>query len=182
MQYTLHIVTGAPGAGKSTALEAFLRLNSDYIALDIDWLTLPASALAGKDVTFERSTWKPYNALWLEILRAVHANGKTAVLFGPLDMQDIQKLGQPAWCNSIEWLLLDSDDETRRRRLSRRPEWTRAMIEEAVEDASVLRQLVRRRVDSSSIPPEAVAVKIREWLQGKFRIKSFELRQSRFKT
>jgi broad-specificity NMP kinase len=60
MKYVLHIVTGAPGAGKSTTLAAFLRLKSEYVAFDIDWLAQPASRLAGKDILFDPSTWKPY--------------------------------------------------------------------------------------------------------------------------
>jgi len=165
MKHTLHIVTGAPGSGKSTALEAFLRLKSDFIAFDIDWLTETASDLAGKDVIFDQSTWKPYNGVWFEVLYATHLNSKTAVFFAPTSTSDIVKHGKPAWCSDIEWLLLDCDDGIRYRRLKQRPEWTDAMIEEAVNDAIFLRQTVRLRIDTGTTPPDQVAHLIRDWLQ-----------------
>jgi hypothetical protein len=163
--YTLHIVTGAPGAGKSTTLAAFLQLKSDYVAFDIDWLTVPASDLAGRDIIFDQSTWKPYGAVWFEVLHAIHKNGKIAVFFAPTSPYDIEQHGKPAWCDRISWLLLDCDDAIRWERLKQRPEWTDAMIGEAVDDAHVLRQTVRQKIDTGSVPPDAVAHMVRDWLQ-----------------
>lgn len=165
-KYTSYIVTGAPGSGKSTALDAFVRLHSAYIAFDIDWLTITASGLAGKDIIFDQSTWKAYNAVWFEILHAIHVNGKVPVLFAPLDVQDIQKYGQPAWCASIEWCLLDCDDALRRKRLLQRPGWTETMVEEAIEDAQFLRATIHRTIDTGTLPPLNVASEILRWLQG----------------
>ena len=165
MQHPLHIVTGAPGAGKSTALAAFLQLKSDYLAFDIDWLTVPASDLAGKDIIFDQSTWKPYGAVWFEVLHAIHRNGKISVFFAPTSPQDIEQHGRPAWCNGIAWLLLDCDDATRRSRLKQRPEWTDGMIEEAVDDARLLRQIVHLRIDTGLLAPHPVAQLICDWLQ-----------------
>lgn len=39
MSDVLHIVTGAPGSGKSTTLIAFLQLRTSSVVFDIDWLT-----------------------------------------------------------------------------------------------------------------------------------------------
>jgi dephospho-CoA kinase len=63
MKYDINIVTGAPGSGKSTALEAFLSLETEYIAFDIDWLAESAGRLANKNIFTDSSTWKPYGAL-----------------------------------------------------------------------------------------------------------------------
>lgn len=94
--YAVQIVTGAPGAGKSTALAAFLQLNSAYIAFDIDWLLEPASRLAGKDIRVEPASWLPYNALWLEMMRAIRENSRVPVLFAPLDERDLPAHALPA--------------------------------------------------------------------------------------
>jgi len=164
MKHILHLVTGAPGAGKTTAVEAFLRLRSDFIALDIDWLIDSASALAGRDIHTDASTWKPYGALWFDVLGAVFRNGRTPVFFAPTDRTDIEKHGLPVWCSGVEWLLLDCDDDTRRGRLRQRPGWTDAAIEEALADAAVLRADTPRRVDTGTMTPEGVAREILRWL------------------
>ena len=51
----VYIVTGAPGAGKTTALGALLRLRTDYIIVDGDWLLGAASDLAKASVLSDRS-------------------------------------------------------------------------------------------------------------------------------
>ena len=165
MKYSLCIVTGAPGSGKSTTLKAFLELHSNYVAFDIDWLAEAASDLAGKDIYADPSTWKPYGLLWFEVLHAVYKNDQTPVFFTPNDPQDIEQYGQPAWCSDIKWLLLDCDDQTRRERLVHRPDWTEVMIAEAIADARVLRQAIHLQVDTGLLFPKEIAAKILDWLE-----------------
>ncbi len=163
-RHQLHIGTGAPGSGKSTALEAFIRCRSHYSAFDMDWLLAPASALAGKDIRVDVSAWPSYNALWLEVLYAVHKNKRTAVLFAPINTDDLPIEMLPAWCSGVEWLLLDCPDAVRRARLSDRPGWTDAMTVEAEEDARVLRETIPHRIDTGKHAPDAVAGLVLDWL------------------
>lgn len=165
MNHTLHIVTGAPGAGKSTSLLAFIRLHTPFIAFDIDWLTVSASQLAGKDIIDEPLTWPAYKAVWFELLHAVKRNHHNPVFFTPTDPNDMARDGQPEWCRRIEWLLLDCDDQLRRQRLKQRPEWTDAMIEEAIDDATRLRAMVVTHINTGVEAPESVARQIRDWLE-----------------
>ena len=165
MKYPLYLVTGAPGSGKSTTLDAFIELHSAYIVFDIDWLAESASGLARRNIFDDSSTWKPYSELWFEVLHGVYKNGKTPILFTPNDPGDIAQYGQPAWCNKVNWLLLDCDDQTRRERLQHRPDWTEAMIDEAITDADFLRQAIHLQVDTKLLSPNAVAAKILAWLE-----------------
>ena len=165
LKYSLYIVTGAPGSGKSTTLNAFLELHSDYVAFDIDWLADAASGLAGKDIFSDSSTWKPYGVLWFEVLYVVCRNGLTPVFFTPNDPRDIEQNGLPAWCSDIQWLLLDCDDQTRQVRLAQRPDWTAAMIAEAIADALLLRQSIHLQIDTGYVSPKEAAVKILDWLE-----------------
>lgn len=52
----------------------------------------------------------------------------------------------------------------RRNRLGTRPDWTEAMIEEAVFDAQVLRQTIPLLIDTELFSPEEAAAKILAWL------------------
>ena len=161
----LHIVTGAPGAGKSVALEALLALGTDRIVFDIDWLIGSASALTGQDVHFASEMWVSYNALWLEVVHAVHRNGKAAVLFAPFDVEDLARHDISAWCTQVRWLLLDCDDQTRRRRLAERRDWSDARTSAAIVDARKLRTQIADVVDTGSNSPIEVARAIQRWLQ-----------------
>lgn len=167
VKYTLYIVTGAPGAGKSTAVEAFTQFNTDYLAFDIDWLADSASELAGKSIYFEPSTWKPYGKVWFDVLHMIIRNGRTPIFFAPTDPDDIEQDGQPDWCDGIEWLLIDCDDEIRLARLGQRVDWTDERVAEAMEDAAILRGLVERRLDTGKLTPDEVAQAILEWVQSK---------------
>ena len=159
----LHMVTGAPGAGKSTALGAFLALGSSHIAFDVDWLAAPASELAGRSVYFDRSTWPAYSHVWFEVLRGVIRNDRVPVLFAPLTEDDVTAYGRPAWCDGIEWMLLDCDDDVRAARLAGRS-WTPARIAEALADAAALRAGIATRVDTGRHSPNAVARRVKRWL------------------
>lgn len=134
----LLFVTGAPGAGKSTVAEALLRSRPEALIFDIDWLTLPVSALVGQPIVEAPSLWPRYNRLWLAILEMVARNGRPAVLFTPWDRDDLAALPANTGPDTIGWCLLDCDDAMRVARLRARG-WTGEMIEEAVADAGVLR-------------------------------------------
>ena len=159
----LHLVTGAPGAGKSTTVEALLTLKSALVFFDIDWLAAPASALYGRDIRFAPESWEPYGELWFSVLHAAFQNGQTPVLFTPADPSDYKEKTLPEWCGGLEWLLLDCADSVRLERLQLRG-WSGERLREAFQDAAVLRKLVLRRVDTGNLSPDKVAEQVLRWL------------------
>ena len=159
----LLFVTGAPGAGKSTVAEALLRSRPEALIFDIDWLTLPVSALVGQSIIEARPLWPRYNRLWLAILEMVARNGRSAVLFTPWDRDDLAALPASTRTDTAGWCLLDCDDATRVARLRARG-WTGAMIEEAVADARVLRGQVSPIIDTSRTTPDEAAAQVYDWL------------------
>ena len=161
---SLYLVAGAPGAGKSTTVEALLRCGSAFVFFDSDWLAAPASALFGQDIRFAPESWEPYGELWFSVLHAVHQNGRVPVLFTPGDPSDYDGKELPNWCGRLEWLLLDCDDDTRLERLRRRG-WNEARVEEAFQDAAALRLMVSRHVDTGKLRPDEVAEQVLVWLR-----------------
>jgi len=163
MDMRLHFVTGAPGAGKTTTLHAFLALRTGHVAFDIDWLADAASDLADRSIYVESSTWPAYGRIWLEILHGVHRNGRVPVLFTPFDGEDLASHGRPDWFHGANWILLDCTDEVRTSRLATRS-WDPDSIAEALTDAATLRQLGYERIDTGQHRPEEVAVRVARWL------------------
>lgn len=160
----IFIVTGAPGAGKSAAINELLKATNDFLIYDIDWLARAASELSGKDVIFDKSTWKDYRKLWLEVLDMAGRNKRNAILFASIDKKDVEELGQDI-AQRIEWCLLDCSDDVRLERLNDRPNWTDAMTKEAAADAKKLRQEVGLVIRTDNIPVSEVAKGIRDWFR-----------------
>jgi len=161
----LLFVTGAPGAGKSSVVEALLahQVGSDsahgVLVLDADWLLEPASALAGQDLTEAAALWPQYRGIWVRILEMVAQNGTSAALFTP---GNPSALSHVRWSANVDWCLLDCDDSTRAERLRARG-WTHEAIEEAIADARVLRGEIDFTIDTSRETTDETAVRLLDW-------------------
>jgi len=155
-------VTGAPGAGKSAIAEALLTYPSDALIFDIDWLTLPVSALVGQSIIEASHLWPAYNGLWLAILGMVASNRRPAIFFSPLDRADVAAISVITRSDAVHWCLLDCDDATRAARLGARG-WTEAMIKDALEDARLLRDRIDRVIDTSLTTPDEAATEVYRW-------------------
>jgi hypothetical protein len=69
----------------------------------------------------------------------------------------------PGWPRG-RWLLLDCDDDTRRRRLAGRPDPTECA--EAVADAAEYRNRGLDRLDTSGLSPDDAAGRVAAWIVG----------------
>ena len=160
----LHIVTGAPGAGKTTTLDAFLALNANYVAFDIDWLIQSASDLAQRDIHSDPTTWPAYGQVWFDVMNIIVKNGQRPVFFSPNTPEDLASLGKPEWCTGIRWILLDCPDAVRIERLIARDGWEHEQIQEALDDGAELRDYNFPRIDSALNTPLEIAQQILDWL------------------
>jgi hypothetical protein len=159
----LFVVTGAPGAGKSTVLPELLRLRLTtsvgerrLVVMDMDELLDPDGRILGIEIAdpTAAANWPAYNALWLRITELVRRSGTPMLLLSPL---------VPRQMPEGRWLHLDCPDAVRRKRLAARG-WSDAQIAEALADAVEIRKLVPRSVAGDGTPEQS-AQKILAWVK-----------------
>lgn len=142
------MVTGAPGAGKSTVIPELLRLHSPgLVVMDMDELLDSDGRVLGIDIAEPDAApqWPAYNALWLRITELVRRSGTPMLLLSPL---------VPSQLPEGRWLHLDCPDPVRRKRLAERG-WSEERIAEALVDAAEIRTLVPRSVPGDGTTEEA---------------------------
>jgi hypothetical protein len=144
----LFVVTGAPGAGKSTVVPELLRLHSgQLVVMDMDELLDHEGRVLGIAIADKSAApiWPAYNALWLRITELVRRSGTPVLLLTP---------GIPSELPEGRWLHLDCPDAVRSERLADRG-WSPDQIADALEDAAELRKLVPRSVPGDGTPEES---------------------------
>ncbi|TWD80319.1 dephospho-CoA kinase [Kribbella amoyensis] len=151
------MVTGAPGAGKSTVVPELVRLGPDgLVVMDMDELLDDDGRLLGIAVADPEAApiWPAYNALWLRITALVRRSGSPVLLLTPALPQELPE---------GRWLHLDCPDDLRRDRLAARG-WSTAAVEDALQDAVELRKMVPRSVSNQGTPEDA-AQQILTWIK-----------------
>jgi broad-specificity NMP kinase len=152
----LFVVTGAPGAGKSTVIPELLRLRSgQLVVMDMDELLDSEGRVLGIEIadSSAAANWPAYNALWLRITELVRRSGTPMLLLSPLVPKEMPE---------GRWLHLDCPDSVRRKRLAERG-WSDEQIDDAIDDAVQIRKLVPRSVPGDSTPEES-ALQILAWV------------------
>jgi hypothetical protein len=151
------VVTGAPGAGKSTVVPELLRLSAGgLVVMDMDELLDHDGRLLGIKIAEQAAAphWPAYNTIWLRITELVRRSGIPVLLLGPLTPSELRE---------GRWLHLDCPDDVRRTRLTARG-WSAAEIEDAINDAVELRKLVPRSVRGDGTPEDS-AHEILTWVK-----------------
>jgi shikimate kinase len=148
-------VLGAPGSGKSTVARPLASLLPDHVVLDWDAFMAPASALAGQEITQHPATWSAYRQL---VRVAVGAMAHLpVVLLGGCTPDELR--GWPI----NAWVLLDCNDQERRRRLGPQADADRLL--EAIEDAEQDRSLGLPVLDTTGRTPADVAAEMARFVR-----------------
>jgi hypothetical protein len=159
----LHIITGAPGAGKSTLRRQLARY--PFGTVDFDELPDPDGSLLGIDIRSPAAgaVWPAYNRLWVKVAAMMLRAGSPILVLCPVTpaewagaISSAVDLPRPAWAR------LDCTDANRRARLAARG-WAGGRIEDAVRDARELRLVVEREFSSDGAAVETAAA-VAHWI------------------
>lgn len=147
---------GAPGSGKSSLVEPLRRLLPGHVVLDWDALMDPAGELAGAPIRRTPSTWPAYGRLVRTVTEIV--GPRDVIMLGVCTPDEL-----PDWPDG-RWILLDCDDQERRRRLADRDD--EGETQAALEDAAAYRDLGMERIDTGRQPLAEVAERIASMING----------------
>lgn len=157
------VLTGAPGAGKTTIAAALATMLPAFSVIDMDTLLEPAGALAGVDLRRPEAAplWPAYNDLALRIA-ATLAQARPVLLLGPLVPDEVERAPSRHLLTSTEWAVLDCSDEARRERLEGRG-YDAAAIDDAIADAATTRRLGLHIILSGGTTPDETASHVANW-------------------
>ncbi|MCF3122351.1 hypothetical protein IPZ68_21975 [Streptomyces arenae] len=161
----LHIVTGAPGAGKSTLVRHLGAF--PFATVDFDELPDADGSLLGIDITSPSAgaVWPAYNRLWVKIAAMLLRSGQPVLVSCPLTPGEWASASEGAVDAPLDvvWARLDCADADRRARLTARG-WETGAIEDALKDAEELRHEVDREFTTSGRGPGEVAAAVADWV------------------
>jgi hypothetical protein len=160
----LLVVAGASGSGKTAVFPHLAaRLSAECLVFDADWLIDP---LGGDVRTLE---WSVLRDIWLHVAHGIAQNGRPTMLLGSFVPGQLEALPGRRWIGDIWWLLLDCDDDERRRRIDARPAGRTHDIEPQIEFGRRLRAEIPTTVDTTTGSPAGAAEHIARWARDVLR-------------
>ncbi|MFD0696373.1 AAA family ATPase [Paenibacillus sp. GCM10027628] len=163
----LYIVTGASGSGKSTVVKELRRVMPDYDVFDYD--ALIKVMRDDEDDEIDKNKLKN---IWLRVARGIAESGRSAIICGRIQPQDIKKCKDFDYFRRIYYLVLHCDEKTREKRLRARSTMTDKKLQSNIDLA---KKLIRRAdqysptmpvIDTSKTNAAKVAKRISKWIHG----------------
>jgi AAA domain-containing protein len=163
----LLIVTGASGAGKSTACQHLVGQVTQAVLLDSDILWRP-------EFNSPETNHRDYFELWLRLCKNISQSGRPVVLFGagvgvP---ENIEPCIERRYFSNVHYLALVCSDSTLSERLQARPLW-RGTRDAAYIDGHIRfnrwfqeydRQPAIERIDTTNTLPEVTVAQVSSWI------------------
>lgn len=163
----LFIVTGASGAGKTTAALELTSHTQDFVILDQDILWCDAFNKPDDNFQLFRNTW-------LRLIKNIHQAGKSVVLFGSSIPEQFEGCVERRYMDSIHYLALVCEPTELKKRLLERPKWRNSAsaenLERMVEFNHWLKENASKTqpnmvlLDTSMMTATATARSIHDWL------------------
>lgn len=125
LQLPLFILTGASGAGKTTACLALAAQAHELVILESDILL--SEALMGP-----QPNWQAYKEVWLRVCKNISQAGKPVMLCGSAIPEQYESSVERRYFSALHYLALVADDELLAARLRSRPAWRRCSDDDYV--------------------------------------------------
>ncbi|MDR6723630.1 broad-specificity NMP kinase [Paenibacillus amylolyticus] len=152
----LFVVTGASGTGKTTICALVRESLPEFDVFDMDII--------------DNVDWQIAKANWLRIAYSISLSGRGTVLCGTMVPENIESADHKDKFETIHYINLHCDDETRAARLLARG-WGNEAVQEhknfanwLVQNASVAFTPPMPTINTSELAPEEVAKEIKDWV------------------
>jgi hypothetical protein len=126
LQQPLFIVTGASGAGKSTACLALVPTLKECVVLEADilWGLIP---------TTPADNYRSYRTAWLRLAKNIGQAGRPVVLCGSSVPEQFESCPERRYFSTLHYLALVCEEDALIERLKARPAWRKSASTEVLE-------------------------------------------------
>src|SRR5215204_1815673 len=167
VQLPLFILTGASGAGKSTASLALVDKLKDIVVMESD-------ILWRDEFNQPETDYQNYRELWLRVCKNISQAGKPVVLCGCAVPEQFEQCIERRYFSNIHYLALVCDDELLAARLRARPAWRGSFRDEYIEEHLAFNNWLKNNaenkkprmtlLDTSEIGADKTAEQVVKWI------------------
>lgn len=160
----LFVVTGASGAGKSTAMRELYKTESAYLVMEAD-------VLWEDRYNDPDGQYRDYYERWLRMCKNIAQGGRPVVLAGCAAPYPIE----PCMDSSVRYLALVAEDGALEARLQARPLWRNSGSREAIAAAQAYNRWLKENaadaeppmtlLDNTALSPAETAALIDRWIR-----------------
>jgi len=145
LRLPLFVITGASGAGKSSACLALAAKTKDFVVLDSD-------ILWRDEFNQPNTDYRNYREMWLRLCKNVSQAGKPVVLCGASLPDQFEQCIERRYFSVIHYLALVCSDEALESRLRMRPAWRNSSDEEYIKTHAAFNRWLKENASSTQPP------------------------------
>lgn len=164
----LFILTGASGAGKTTASLALVDKVKDAVVMESDILWREEFNQPGTD-------YQNYRELWLRVSKNISQAGKPVILCGCAVPEQFEQCIERRYFSNIHYLALVCENELLAARLRARPQWRGSFGDEYIKDHLAFNDWLKNTaentkppitlLDTSEMTADETAEKVSQWIK-----------------
>jgi len=174
LRLPLFVITGASGAGKSSACLALAAKTKDFVVMDSDilWHT---------ELNQPDTDYRNYRETWLRVCKNISQAGKPVVLCGASLPEQFEHCIERRYFSEIDYLALVCSDEALESRLRSRPAWRNSSDEEYIKTHVAFNRWLKEHasstqppmslLDTSQITVDESVERVEEWLRDCLTVK-----------